>query len=113
MPRVYRQLVAVFDGLDNFINIAEIEAGVQPLCIHVQRQRHQIDIAGALPIAEQATLNTVPACQQAQFGGCDAAAPVIVRMQADDHMIARADMAAHPFNLIGIDVGHGGLNRRW
>ena len=55
MARVNGQLVAIFDGLNNLINVAEIEAGVQTLGIHVQRQRHQIDIARALsmPLEER------------------------------------------------------------
>ena len=56
-----RQLIAIFNGLNDFIDIAEIKAGVQPLRIHVQRQRDEVDIARAFPIAEQATFDPIAA----------------------------------------------------
>ena len=78
--------------------------GIDPLREHVQRQRHDIDIAGALAIAEQRAFDAVGAGHQAQFGGGNAGAAVIVRMQRDDDVFAVVDIAAHPFDLVGIDV---------
>ena len=101
-----RQLIAIFHGLNDFIDIAEIKTGVQPLRIHIQRQRDEVDIARAFTIAEQATFNPVAARQQAKFRRGDPAAPVIMRMQADDNRITRADMFAHPFDLVRIYIGH-------
>ena len=108
-----RQLIAIFHGLNDFIDIAEIKAWVQPLRIHVQRQRDEVDIARPFPIAEQATFDPVTACQQAKFRRSDAAAPVIMRMQADDNRVTRADMFAHPFDLVRIYIGHRGFDGGW
>jgi hypothetical protein len=57
------QLIAIFDRLNDFVDIGKIKAGIQPVGVHIQRDRHQINIAGALTIAEQTTLNAVSAGQ--------------------------------------------------
>ena len=75
------QLVAIFDRLNDLVNVAEIEAGVDPLRVHVERHRHQIAIAGALAIAEQTAFDTVRARHQPQFRRCNASAAIIMRVQ--------------------------------
>ena len=57
--------------------------GIDALREHVERQRDDVDIAGALAIAEQRAFDAVGAGHQAEFGGGDAGAAVIVRMQRD------------------------------
>ena len=86
--------------------------GIDALRVHVERQRHDVDIAGALAIAEQRAFDAVGARHQRQFGGGDAGAAVIVRMQRDDHVLAIVEVAAHPFDLVGIDVGRRHLDGR-
>ena len=48
----------------------------------VQAQRDQVDVAGALAVAEQAALDPVGAGHDAQLGGGDGGAAVVVRVQA-------------------------------
>ena len=80
--------------------------------VHVQSQRHDVDVAGALAIAEQRALDAVGARHQAELGGGDAGAAVVVRVQRDDEVLAVVDLAAHPFDLVGIDVGRRHLDGR-
>jgi hypothetical protein len=94
------------------LDIRAIELRIDALREHVQRHRHDIDIAGALAIAEQRALDTVGAGQQRQFGGGDAGAAVIVRMQRDDQVFAIVEVAAHPLDLVGIDVRRRHLDGR-
>jgi hypothetical protein len=75
------------------------------LRVHVERDRHEIAIAGALAIAEQAALDPVGARHQPQLGRRDAGAAVVVRVERDHHAVAVGDIAAEPFDLVGIDVG--------
>ena len=84
--------------------------GIEPLRVHVERQRHDIDIAGAFAIAEQRAFDAVRARHQAEFGRGDAGAAVVVRMQRDDQVLAVVELAAHPFDLVGIDVGRRHLD---
>ena len=92
MARVDGKLVAIFDGLDDLVDVAEIEAGVHPLRVHVERKRDEIDIAGALAIAEQAAFDAVAPASKAKLCRRNAAAAVIVRVERDDDAVARTDM---------------------
>ena len=58
------------------------------LGVQVQRQGHQVDIAGAFPIAEQAALDAVRPGQYRQFRRRDRRAAVIVGVDADDERLA-------------------------
>ena len=111
VARVDGELVAIFDRRDDLVDVAEIEAGVQPLRVHVERQRDEIDIAGSLAITEQTAFDSVGAREKAKLCRRDAAAAIIVRVKRNDDAVARADVAAHPFDLVGIYIGHRCLDR--
>ena len=104
------QLVAIFNRLDDFINVRKIKTRVYALRVHIERNSHEIAIARALAIAEEAAFDTVGPCHQAQFSRGNARATVIMRMEADNHGIAIGDIAAEIFNLVRIDIGRCGLN---
>ena len=111
MARVDRQLVAIFDRLDDVVDVAEVETGIDPLGVHVERDGYQVAIAGALAIAEQAAFDPVGAGHDAQFRRGDAGAAVIMGVQRNDDAVAARDIAADPFDLVGIDVGRGAFDR--
>jgi hypothetical protein len=104
---VHRHLVALFDDLAHAVDVGEVQLRVDALGVEVQRQGHQVDVTGALAVAEQAAFDAVGAGHQAQLGGGDAGATVVVGVQADDHAVAAADIAAEPFDLVGVDVRRG------
>ena len=106
------QLVRIFEDVLDAVDVGAVEHRVDALRVHVERQRHDVDIAGALAIAEQRALDAVGARHQAELGGGDAGAAVVVRMQRDDHVVAIVEVAAHPFDLVGIDVGRRHLDGR-
>lgn len=62
-----RQVIAMFDRSHDGAHLREIKLWVDALRIEIERQRNEIDIASALAIAEQATLDTISACQQGLF----------------------------------------------
>ena len=106
-----RQLVAIFDGLDDLVHVGEIQLRINALRVKIQAQCHQVDIAGAFAIAEQAALDPVRARHQAEFRCSDAGTAVIMGVQADHDMVALADMFAHPLDLVGVDIGCCRLDR--
>ncbi len=112
MARVDGNVVAIDDGVDDLVDVREIEPRIDALRVEVEAQSHQVDIAGALAIAEQAALDPVRARHQAELGGGDAGAAVVMRMERDDDAVALADVAAEPFDLVGIDIGRRRLDRR-
>jgi hypothetical protein len=61
MARMHRKLVAIFDTAAHFIDIREIQPRVYALRIQIECQGDEIDIAGALAVAEQAAFDAVRA----------------------------------------------------
>ena len=112
MARMDRQLVAVFDRLADLVDVGEVDLGIDALGEHVEAQGHEVDIAGALAVAEQAALDAVGAGHVAQLGRRHAGAAVVVRVQAEHDRIAVLEVAMAPFDLVGVDVGRGHLDRR-
>ena len=55
------QLVAVLDGAPDLVDAGEVDLRVDAAGEHVQPQRHQAHVAGALTVAEQAALDAVGA----------------------------------------------------
>jgi hypothetical protein len=51
---VQGHLVAVLDALAYLVNIGKVQFRVHAMRVQVQCQRYQVDVAGALAIAEQA-----------------------------------------------------------
>ncbi len=76
-----RHLVGIFEDFLHALDVGAIKLGIDALREHVQRHGDDIDIAGALAIAEQRAFDAVGTGHQSQFGSSDTCAAVIVRMQ--------------------------------
>ena len=74
----HRHPGAVLDGAPDGVHVGEVDHRIDALAEQVHAQGHQVDIAGALAVAEQATLDALGAGHLAQLGGCHGAAPVVV-----------------------------------
>lgn len=70
-------LVGIFVDVLDPLDIAAIQLRIDALRIHVERQRHDIDIAGALAIAEQRALDAVGTRHQRQLGRGNAGTAVV------------------------------------
>ena len=108
---VDRDLVAVFDRLDHPVDVGEVEPRIDPLGIEVERDGDEAAVARPLPIAEQAAFDPVGPGHQAQFGGRDPGAAVVVRVQADHRAFAVGQVAAEILDLVGVDIGRRRLDR--
>ena len=108
----HSQLVAIFDGASDFIDVGEIDLRINALCQHVQPQRDQAHVARALTVAKQAALDAVRSCHEPQFSSGDARSAVIVRVQRDDDGITTVQVAVHPFDRVRVHVGRRHLHRR-
>ncbi|OQV66803.1 hypothetical protein AK51_01625 [Serratia nematodiphila DZ0503SBS1] len=65
MARMHRQLIALFHHLHHLLQAAEVETRRHALGIEIQRQRDQIDVAGALSVAEQAAFDPIAPASKA------------------------------------------------
>lgn len=60
---------ALFVDRADFRQVGEVELGVYALREHVERDRHDVEVARALAVAEERALNPVRARQNAELGG--------------------------------------------
>ena len=105
------QLVAVLNRLANLRNVGIINLRIDALREEVQTKRNQIDVAGALAVAQQAALDAVGAGKHGQLGGGHAHAFIVVRVQRQHHGVARHQIVRHVFHLIGKHVRGGHFHR--
>ena len=62
--------------------MGEIQSAVHPVAHHIHSHSDQIHIARALPVSKQGSLHSVSPRQNAEFRVADAAAPVVVGVDA-------------------------------
>ena len=110
MARVYRQVVAFADDVDDVIHAREIETGVDALAVEVHRHNHDVHVAGAFAVAEQRAFNAVSACHYCKFGGGNGAAAVVVGVDADHDVFAAGEFAAEVFDLVSVAVRCAGFD---
>ena len=110
MTLVHWQLVAVFDRALDLVDLGKVDHRVDALGEDVQPQGDQVDVAGALAVAEEAALDPVGAGQHAQLGGGHSSATVVVRVQAEDDRLAPGQVPVHPLDRVGVDVRRGHLD---
>ena len=101
----------MFEGARDGVDVREVEARMDALRVHVEGEGDEVDVAGALAVAEEAALDAVGAGHEAELGGGDGGAAVVVRVEADDHAVAAGEVLVHPLDLVGVDVGRGDLDR--
>jgi hypothetical protein len=110
MTRMYRKLVATLDHAAHCVDVREIEARVDALRIEVHRERDEVDVAGALAIAEQAPFDAVRARHQRELRSRDRGAAIIMRMHREHDAVPIGEVAVHPFDLIGVHVSRAKYN---
>ena len=81
------------------------------LGVEVQRQGDQVHVTGTLAVAEQTPLDPVGAGHDGEFGGGHGRATVVVGVDAEDDPVALRQVVVHPFDLVGVQIGRGGLDR--
>ncbi len=84
---------------------------VDALREQVESDRHQIHVAGALAVAEQAAFDAVRAGEDAELGRGHAHAFVVVRVQREHHGVAVVEVVGDVLHLVGEHVRRGHLHR--
>ena len=109
---MHGQLVAVLGHAAQLVDVAQIQHWVDALGVHVERQGDDVDVAGALAVAEQGALDAVGAGHDPELGRCDAGAAVVVRVEAQDDVLAPRQVAVHPLDHVAVDVRRAHLDGR-
>ena len=84
MTRMDGQLVALLDDRARLVDLREVELRVDALRQQVERDRDEVDVARALAVAEQRSLDALGAGHQPQLGRRDRGAAVVVRVDGED-----------------------------
>ncbi len=79
VARIDGQLVAMLEGADDLVDVVDLQGRVDALGEHIQGQSDDVDVAGALAVAEERALDALGAGHQRQLGGGHAGATVVVR----------------------------------
>ena len=109
---MHRQLIAKFNELDDLADITQIQTRVDALRIQVQGERHDIDVAGPLSVAEKRTFDAIGAGHDRQLGRRDRRSAIVVRVHGKHDLGTIRDAAQKPFDLIGVNIGRAHLDRR-
>ena len=109
---MHRQLRAMFGDVLDRVDVAEVELRIDPLGEHVERHGDDVDVAGALAIAEQGALDPLGARHQRQLRRRDRGAAVVVRMNGQDHARAVGDVTPEPLELVRVGIGRRHLDGR-
>ncbi len=104
MALVDGQLVAVLDRAPDLVDVAEVDLRIDALREQVHPEGDQVDVAGALAVAEQRALDAVGAGEVAELGSRDCSAAVVVRVQGQDDGVAVGEVTVHPLDLVRVHV---------
>ena len=94
------------------VELAQVEPRVDALREQVERERDQVDVAGALAVAEQASLDPLRAGHQAELGRRDGRAAVVVRVDREDRAVPTREVPREPLHPVGVDVRRERLDGR-
>ena len=75
------QARAVLGRPADLVDVADVELRVHSLTEQVHAERDDVDVAGALAVAEQRAFDAVRTRHQSELRGGDRTTPVVVRMQ--------------------------------
>ena len=106
------ELVALLDDLARLVDPGQVEPGVYALREEVERDRDEVDVAGALAVPEQRALDPLRARHQPELGGRDGGAAVVVGMDGEDRRVAPREVPPEPLDAVGVDVRRELLDRR-
>ena len=71
VPWMNRQVIALGDNVDNTLNVVEIDVWVDALCVVVQGEIDEVDVACTLPVSKEATFNAVCSSKNAKLSSGD------------------------------------------
>ena len=94
------QAIAVLGDPAQRVDVGDVELGIDALPEEVHGERDDVDVAGALAVAEERALHAVGAGQHAELGGRHRAAAVVVRMEREHEAVAARDLRRRNHSMV-------------
>src|ERR1700761_1123197 len=113
LARRHLHMGAKFKDIPDTIDIAEVKAGMNALSVHIQRDSHDIDIAGALAVSKKRAFDPLGTRQKPQLCRRNPGTPIIMSVKRNYRAITPGQMSAHPFDLIRMHIRRRVFNGRW
>lgn len=92
-------VVALDDSVDDLLKVGEVELGRDALGVEVEGEGDEVDVSGALSVAEEAALDTVGSGHESELRGGNSGATVVVGVEGDDDAFTVLDVAAEVLDL--------------
>lgn len=96
---MHRNVVTLCDGIDDVLQIGEVEFGRDSLSVEIERHRNQVDISSSFSACEETSLHSVRSSHETQLGGGDSGSSVVVGVEGDDDTISVFDVTTKVLNL--------------
>ena len=112
VARVQRRAGAFLNHPDDLLRVAEVQTRIDALAVEVHRQGHDVQVAGALAVAEQGPLDPVRTRQEGQLRCSCSTAAIVVGMHRQDDRLAPRDVGREILDLVGEDIRTRDLDRR-
>ena len=104
---------ATLVNITDRVEVAEVEVGMNTVCVEIERDGDDIEVAGALADSEERALHAVGSGEESQLSGGGAGAAVVVRVKRERGEMAAGQVAGHPLDLIGVDIWRRVFDRGW
>jgi len=104
MALVNGQSIAVLDVALDRVDVGDVELGIDAVDEEVHRQGDDVDVAGALAVAEQRALDAVGTRHDTEFRRGDGAPAVVVRMQRQHDGLAVVHRAVEPLDDVAVHL---------
>ena len=88
----------------DMVDVVHVELWVQPCVNMFKASVTTSTLPVRSPLPNKRALDAIRPRHQPELGRRDPGAAVVMRMQANDQVLAIVEIAAHPFDLVGIDV---------
>ena len=111
MARMHRELIALLYRRTDFVDVREVEFRRHALRVEIERDVNEVEVAGALAVAEEAAFEPVGTGHQCELAGGSAGTAVVVRVHRQHDRLAPLEVTVHPFDHVGKDVGRRVLYR--
>ncbi len=111
MARVHGQLVAVLHRAADLVDVGEVQPGRHTLRVEVEGDVDDVQVAGALAVAEEAAFEAIGPRHERELTRRRAGAPIVVRVHRQHDGLAPSQVPMHPLDHVGEDVGRAVLHR--